>query len=119
MNRDGTFSFFLSFFLSLWQSLKEGCRKPVLGVREEYIYLYNSCTVRLPGVRESFVFIYIYSYRYSVITAILFPQSCYYLDRSEGADSVGGPLCGVKDGEPLEWRKQFWQSLEEGAGKRC
>ena len=20
---------------------------------------------------------------------------------------------------PLQWRKQFWQSLEEGAGKRC
>ena len=20
---------------------------------------------------------------------------------------------------PLQWHKQFWQSLEEGAGKRC
>ena len=32
----------------------------------------------------------------------------------EGADSVGGQLRGNK-----EWRKQFWQSLEEGVGKRC
>jgi len=33
---------------------------------------------------------------------------------SEGADSIGGQLRGDN-----EWRNQSWQSLEEGAGKRC
>ena len=31
---------------------------------------------------------------------------------SEGADRVAGQL-------PLQWCHQIWQSLEEGAGKRC
>ena len=26
---------------------------------------------------------------------------------------------GDKECMPLQWRNQFWQSLEEGAGKRC
>ena len=36
-----------------------------------------------------------------------------------GADSVGGQLCGDTERVPLQWRDKFWQSLEEGAGKRC
>ena len=35
----------------------------------------------------------------------------------EGADRVAGQLRG--DRVPLQWRKQIWQSLEEGAGKWC
>ena len=31
---------------------------------------------------------------------------------------VGGQLRGEKR-VPLQWRNGFWQSLEEGAGKRC
>ena len=38
---------------------------------------------------------------------------------SEGADRVGGQLRGDRDRVPLLWRNQIWQSLEEGAGKRC
>jgi len=35
-----------------------------------------------------------------------------------GADSAGaGQLRG--DRVSLQWRNQYWQSLEEGAGKRC
>ena len=41
-----------------------------------------------------------------------------YPDLSEGADRVGGQLPGDKKC-PLQWHNQFWQSLEEGAGKRC
>ena len=38
--------------------------------------------------------------------------------------SVHGQPRGDKDRQtavnrPLQWRNQFWQSLEEGAGKRC
>ena len=36
---------------------------------------------------------------------------------SEGADSVDGQLRGDKEYVPLQWRNQFWQSLEEGTGK--
>ena len=37
----------------------------------------------------------------------------------EGADgSVGGQLRGDKE-FPFHWRNQIWQSLEEGAVKRC
>ena len=36
-----------------------------------------------------------------------------------GADGVGGQLRGGKDRVPLQWRNQFWHSLEEDAGKRC
>ena len=36
----------------------------------------------------------------------------------EGADSVGGQPRGDRDHRvALQWRDQFWQSLEEGAGK--
>ena len=41
------------------------------------------------------------------------------LNLSEGADRVAGQLRGDKDRVPLKWRNQIWQSLEEGAGKRC
>ena len=41
-----------------------------------------------------------------------------YQNLSEGADRVGGQLRGDKEC-PFEWRNQIWQSLEEGAGKRC
>ena len=43
----------------------------------------------------------------------------HYPNLSEGADSVGGQLRGDKNRVPLQWRNQFWQSLEEGAGERC
>ena len=36
---------------------------------------------------------------------------------SESADRVGGQLRGDKEW-PLQWRNQFWQSLNEGAGTR-
>ena len=42
--------------------------------------------------------------------ARLLPQSYQYPNLSEGADRVGGQLRGVT---------MIWQSLEEGAGKRC
>ena len=48
--------------------------------------------------------------RYVASTVLLSTQTF----GREGADRVGGQLRGNK-----EWRKQFWQSLEEGAGKRC
>ena len=41
-----------------------------------------------------------------------------YPNLSEGADCVGGQLRGDKR-VPLQWRNQIWQSLQEGAGKRC
>ena len=37
-----------------------------------------------------------------------------YPNLSVGADCVGGQLHGVTERVPLQW-----QSLEEGAGKRC
>ena len=37
---------------------------------------------------------------------------------SEGADRVGGQLCGDKEC-PFSGVTKLWQSLEEGAGKRC
>ena len=46
---------------------------------------------------------------------MLLPQSYKYPDLSEGAESVGGHLHGDKK-RPLQWRNQFWQSLEESAG---
>ena len=49
---------------------------------------------------------------------MLLPQSYQYPNLSEGADRIGGQLCGDKR-VPLQWRNQFWQSLEEGARKRC
>ena len=48
----------------------------------------------------------------------LLPQPYQYQNLSEGADRVGGQLRGDKE-YPLQWRNQIWQSLEEGAGKRC
>ena len=37
----------------------------------------------------------------------------------KGADSVGRQLRGDNYRVPLQWRNQFWHSLEEGAGKQC
>ena len=42
-----------------------------------------------------------------------------YPNLSEDADRVGGQLRGDRDRVPLQWRNQIWQSLEEGAGRRC
>ena len=42
-----------------------------------------------------------------------------YPNLSEGAESIGGQRRGDKDRMPLQWLNQCWQSLEEGAGKRC
>ena len=50
---------------------------------------------------------------------MLLPQSYQYPYLSEGADRVDGQLRGDKEYALLQWRNQFWQSLEEGAGKRC
>ena len=50
--------------------------------------------------------------------ARLLLQSYYYPNLSEGADRVGGQLREDKR-VPPQWRNQIWQSLEEGAGKRC
>ena len=41
----------------------------------------------------------------------------FYPNLSEGADRAGGQLRGDKEC-PFCGRNQFWQSLEEGAGKR-
>ena len=49
---------------------------------------------------------------------MLLPQSYWYPNLLEGADNVGGQLRKNKDRVPLQWRNQFRQSLEEGAGKR-
>ena len=49
--------------------------------------------------------------RYVASTVLLAP------DISEDADSVGGQLRGDKECRPFIGRNQFWQSLEEGAGK--
>ena len=39
---------------------------------------------------------------------------------SEGADTSGGLLRGDKECAPAsQWCNQVWQSLEDGAGKRC
>ena len=59
------------------------------------------------------------SYLPACLGARLLPQSYQYPNLSEGADNVGGQLQGDKDRVPLQWRNCFWQSLEEGAGKRC
>ena len=45
-------------------------------------------------------------------------QSYQYPNLSEGADRVGGQLCGDKR-VPLQWRNQFRPSLDQGAEKRC
>ena len=50
--------------------------------------------------------------------ARLLPQSYQYPNLSEDADRVGGQLRGDKR-VPLQWHNQIWQSLEDGAGKRC
>ena len=50
---------------------------------------------------------------------MLLPQSYQYPYLSEGADRVDGQLRGDKEYALLQWRNQFWQSLEEGTGKRC
>ena len=44
--------------------------------------------------------------------------SYQYPNLSEGADRVGGQPARRKR-VLFQWRKQIWQSLEEGAGKRC
>ena len=46
-------------------------------------------------------------------------QSYQYPNLSDGADRVAGQLRGDKELVPLQWRNYTWQSLEEGAGKRC
>ena len=50
--------------------------------------------------------------RYVASTVVIY----YNPDFWEGADSVAGQLRGDKEC-PLQWRHQFWQSLEEDAGK--
>ena len=50
--------------------------------------------------------------------ARLFLQSYQYPNLSEGADRVAGQLRGDKE-YLFQWRNQIWQSVEEGAGKRC
>ena len=44
--------------------------------------------------------------------------ACQYPNFSEGADCVGGQLRGDKEC-PFSGVNQIWQSLEEGAEKRC
>ena len=51
--------------------------------------------------------------RYVASTVLLVPNL------SECADSVGGQSAEIKVERGAQWRNRFWQSLEEGAGKRC
>ena len=64
----------------------------------------------LPGVDASHV--YVRAWALGCFCSLI-----KYPNLSEGADHVGGQLRG--DRVPLLWRNQIWQSLEEGAGKRC
>ena len=51
-----------------------------------------------------------------MFTCVL-PQSYWYPNLSEGSVTVGGQLRGDEDRVPLQWRNQFWQSLEERCRK--
>ena len=89
----------------------------------------------LPGVDASHVYVRAWALGCFHSTRT-YPQ---YPNLSGGVDRVGGQLRGDKecpfsgvtksgrvwrkvpesDVVPLQWRNQIWQSLEEGAGKRC
>ena len=49
---------------------------------------------------------------------LLLPQFSTQTFRRALAASVDSSA-EIKELKPLQWRNQFWQSLEEGAGKRC